>query len=357
MKKYDAIVIGAGPSGSLFSFLLAKAGLQVLMIDKSNFPRPKVCGDCLNPKCWNIWERAGLAGKFRMLPHSVATSFSLSVESGKPLQIPLPDDTRELRSVCRETLDDWLRQEAVSAGAECLTGIRVQSMDFDRRLSTEAGEFHSKVLIGADGRNSWVARNGGFPVARIHCHRVAWQTNLTAHLADESIHMKFFREGYFGLVRHSAQSANLCMVLDNRASITPQKITNRFFPGNEHLTWRSIYPISRLPRPPARDNILLLGDAARVVEPFTGEGIYFALRTAELAADLVIDTYRKGGWANLERQYTDAHSRIYRTLSFHNGLTRYLGKRPSLGVWAAKNLMRTPALLRFLTRSFFTSGS
>ena len=357
MNKYDAIVIGAGPSGSLFSCLLARAGLHVLMIDKSNFPRPKVCGDCINPRTWGIWERCKLAGRFQALPHAVAESLSISVENSRQVRIPMPDGARELRSVCRETLDDWLRQEAVSAGVECLTGVRVESMDFDRQIMTEAGEFSSKVLIGADGRNSWVARNGGFPNTPIHCHRVAWQTTLPAHLADESIHMKFFREGYFGLVRHSAHSANLCMVLDNRASITPQKITNRFFPGNDHLTWRSIYPISRQPRPPARGNILLLGDAARVVEPFTGEGIYFALRTAEIAAALVIDTYRKGGWAALDHQYTVEHSKIYRALSFHNGLTRYLGKRPALGVWAAQNLMRTPVALQFLARSFFGGSS
>ena len=332
MKKYDAIVVGAGPSGSLFSYLLARAGLQMLMIDKSNFPRPKVCGDRLNPKCWDIWKRAKLTEQFNKLPHSVARSFTLSLENGEQRNVAIPDNAKELRSVSREILDDWLRQEAVKAGAECLTGTNALSLDFDNRLLTEAGEFCAKVLIGADGRNSWVAQAGGFPNTPVKCHRVAWQTTLPSALADESVHMKIFREGYFGLARHSDRSANLYMVLDNRNDVTPQKIANRFFPGHEHLTWRSMYPVSRQPRPPARGNILLLGDAARIVEPFTGEGVYFALKSAEIAANLVIDTYRKGGWSTLDRQYTDEHARCYRTMSFHNNLTRFLGKRPCLAV-------------------------
>ncbi|MDD5261422.1 MAG: NAD(P)/FAD-dependent oxidoreductase [Methylacidiphilales bacterium] len=354
MKKYDAIVVGAGPAGSLFSYLTAKAGLHTLLIDKAVFPRSKVCGDCLNPRCWNIWERQGLADSFRTLPHSVIKSFSLSFENNPPSRFPLPDGIGELRAVTREVLDEWLRQQAIEAGAECLTGIRGQSIDYSQRLMTDAGEFQGKVLIGADGRTSWVARMGGFPSMAFKCRRIAWQTTLPGDATDESIHMKFFREGYFGLVRYSPQYANLCMTLSGRRTgATPQKIMNRLFPGHEHLTWHSTYPISRQPRVPARDNILLLGDAARVVEPFTGEGIYLALRTAEIAAQLVIDTYRKGGWSTLDRHYIQEHARLYQGMSFHNNLTRFLGKHPRTGMLTAKSLTQVPTVFRALASSFF----
>jgi len=351
--RYDIIVVGAGPAGSLFSCLTARAGYQVLLLDKAFFPRRKVCGDCLNPRCWSIWKAAGLESKFRDLPHHRVAGFKISSEHRPSLEIPLETGRRDERAIARSVLDEWLRQEAMAAGATCLPSVNLRSFENHRDLVTSEGTFQADLFIGADGRNSWMARASGLATGKRKCSRIAWQATLPADRADDSVHMKFFREGYFGLVRFSSTEANLCMLLDSNSYDTPQMILDRFFDDLPPLGWKSTFPVSRSPNLAGRRNVLLLGDAARLVEPFTGEGIYLALHGAWDAAQLVIPylAERQTGEGLGDLWRVEHRALFSRQLSFHNGLSKWLALKPHRGMFAVDLMHRFPSLLPQLVRS------
>lgn len=349
---HDVVILGAGPAGSMAALIAARAGFAVAVIDKSTFPRPKICGDCINPRTWDIWNRLGLEESFSRLPHNRLTQLRLSRDFQTPLEFPIAKKAGEQRAVSREVLDHWLKAEAEAAGAVFHCGTVPLSLDEGTLLQTSAGAFRGKVMIGADGRNSWLARVGGLSRTGPRCRRVAWQTSLPGAVAGDAVHMSFFPEGYFGLARNGTGQANLCMVLKEGSETTAQKVVERYFPGCGPLSWRSTTPIARAQARPASGNILLVGDAARVVEPFTGEGIYLALRTGELAGTLAAEALQTDSLDSLPDRYSQSHARIYRQLSWQNRLTRWLGAHPRVGRWAVPWLHRYPEATKSLCRPF-----
>lgn len=345
--RYDIVVVGSGLAGSLYSYLTARAGFRVLMLDKTFFPRQKVCGDCLNPKCWSIWKAAGLEKKFRKLPHHRVQGFKISSEFRDPLEVRLQKTRRDEWAVSRWVLDDWLREQAIEAGAESLTSVSLRSFENREELVTSEGTFYAKLFIGADGRNSWMARAAGLATGRRTCSRIAWQTTLPAELTDDTVHMKFFKEGYFGLVRYSETEANLCMLLDGNSYDTPQMIIDRFYEDLPPLGWKSTFPVSRTPNRAGGKNVLLLGDAARLMEPFTGEGMYMALLTAWEAAHLTIRHLAENESAeDLGPIWKHQHKELYgENVTFHNNFSRWLAVKPSRGMFTVDFLHRFPGLL------------
>ncbi|MEM6822462.1 MAG: NAD(P)/FAD-dependent oxidoreductase [Verrucomicrobiota bacterium] len=351
--RYDIVVIGAGPAGSLYSYLTAKAGLNVLLIDRAEFPRRKVCGDCLNPRCWDIWQAAGLKESFSNLEHHSVRGFKISRENEDPLEVRLKRTEKDERAIARTILDEWLRKESIAAGAACLTGITLRSFENRSEIITNQGTFKGSLFIGADGRNSWLARAAGLSRKQKACSRIAWQASLPAELSDDCVHMKFFSEGYFGLVRYSESYSNLCMLLDMNSYNTPQMIADRFFDQLPPLTWKSTFPVSRASYTAGNGNVLLVGDAARLMEPFTGEGIYMALSTAFEAAQLTIKHFKSEQPIELlGLRWKAAHRELYkRRITFHNGLSRWLALKPSRGMLIVDIIKRYPALLPYLTQS------
>jgi len=348
--RYDMIVVGAGPAGSLFSYLTARAGFKVLLLDKSFFPRPKVCGNTLNAKCWSIWKAAGLEESFKKLPHHKIQGFKVSSQHEKPIGIEYAASQRDERAVSREILDEWLRQQAVDAGAECLTSTTIRSYENRTELVTSEGTFSGTLIIGADGRNSWVARAAGLDKGRRTCSRMGWQTKLPAEIADNDLHIKFFEEGYFGMVRSSPAEANLCLMLDSNSFNTPQMIADQFFDDLHPLGWKSTFPISRSNHIAGDRNVLLLGDAARMVEPFTGEGIYMALHSAWDAANLSIRHLAEERPAfHLGSIWRKRHKNLFkRQIFFQNHFSRWLAVKPRRAATAVQLIRHYPFLLNYI---------
>ncbi|MDR0532371.1 MAG: NAD(P)/FAD-dependent oxidoreductase [Verrucomicrobiales bacterium] len=343
MKKYDVIVIGSGPAGNLFASLTAAARLSVLVIEKDSAAKPYSQRLCLSPDCLHLWERQKLFAEFTALPHTRLKNISFSFGSNPPIDFPPSPDGKEIYSIDKEVLNGWLRERAIAAGAEYLPGIRCQEVDFARRLNTDAGEFHSKVLVGADGRNSWVARMANFPLRKIRHPKTAWLSSSQLPGSD-SAHFKFFKEGYFGFMPTSGSHTDLFMMLKKDCTHAPQKFMNDFFPGNDHLSWHSLPPAITYAATPAKNNILLIGDAAKTVEPLTGHGIYLALKSAEIAANLVIETQLKGGWNYLDDRYIYQHNELYGYLSQRNRIANFFIKYPRCGTLAVKYAARYPRI-------------
>jgi flavin-dependent dehydrogenase len=330
--------------------MLARAGRRVALLDRSAFPRAKVCGNCLNPAVWEIWERLGLTESFAALPNCELAGFDLYAEGRLLHRETFRLPRRGPRAVARHVLDDWLRREAEKAGAEFFPETTVTAVDLAGSVETSRGTFSGELVFGADGRNSVVARLCGLMPPPRRCHRVAWQTSIAApDELDDHVQMHVYEEGYFGCCRFNRNEAVVSMVLDSRRSQDPAEFARRHFPGLPPRDWLRMNPISRAPARTGTGRVWLVGDAARVVEPFTGEGIYFALSTALLAAEAAEEGLRRGDFAAALNNYAQAHRRLYRRRSWVNTLARWALVTPTRTVKLWRRLRPSPELISFLS--------
>jgi geranylgeranyl reductase family protein len=350
MPSYDVVIVGAAPAGSLAAIVLARAGHRVALLDRASFPRKKVCGNCINPGAWDIWRKLGLTNAFAALPHQEIAGFDIHVEGRQLYQHEFTERHRGPRAVARDVLDDWLRREAEAAGTEFFPETAVSGIDpASGTVQTSRGEFTGKLIFGADGRNSLVARQSGLMPPPRRCHRVAWQTSIPAPAnLDDHTHMHIFEEGYFGYCRTSPTHAVISMVLDSRRTQDPLLLVRRFLPHLGEQEWLRMNPITRAPARTGRDRVWLLGDAARVVEPFTGEGIVFALTTGMLAAEAAVGGLARNDLSTALAGYAQSHRRLYRRRAWVNTMLRWLLTTPSYPVRVLRKFDIPPGIVPFL---------
>ncbi len=181
------------------------------------------------------------------------------------------------------------------------------------------------------------------------CHRVAWQAAIAAPAdLDDRVHMHLFEEGYFGYCRFGPTEAVVSMVLDSRRSQDPLAPLRRWLPHVGERDWLRMNPISRAPARLGKERVWLIGDAARVVEPFTGEGITFALETGLLAAESAETALARNDFASAFAAYSAQHRRLYRGRAWVNTLVRWGLVAPSRTVRLWRAASRFPGLVSFL---------
>src|SRR6202040_1013923 len=123
---------------------------------------------------------------------------------------------------------------------------------------------------------------------------------------------QFLPEGYSGQAPVDKTQLNLCLVGTPPTISTLRKWAERQFDLPANQSWRTITPLTRSPIPSVHENLFFIGDAARVVEPFTGEGIYYALRSGELAANAIVKILRGNDRQSTVREFVRAHRALYR---------------------------------------------
>ena len=340
---WDVAIVGGGPGGASCASFCATAGLRTVVLERAVFPREKVCGDCVNPACWPVLERLGVADELRAAPHAKLTSIDFIDINERTISAPFPAGEKAEISIRRSVLDQILLRRAESLGAVVREGETVLSLARDKvwRIQTHHGEEKTGFLVAADGRNSTVARLCNL-MPRKHPDRIALQTHIPLPPDfGRRIVLQLLPEGYSGQAPVGEGLLNLCLVSrpNDRAAIK-RWAENTFAIPPDH-GWRTIAPLARVALPPSRPGLFLVGDAARVVEPFTGEGIYYALRSGELAAKAICNRD--------ESAYATAHRRLYAGRLWVNQLARFAVEHPGLTSRLLEFLPNEQPLLRFLT--------
>src|SRR5215475_432073 len=132
MQTFDVAIVGGGPAGSSCAAFCAMAGLETLVLERATFPREKVCGDCLNPSCWPVLERLGVAQRVWGLPHSKLTSVDFIAIDGRKVSVSLPTENECELSIKRSLLDDLLLKRARELGAQVREDTTVTALVHDQ---------------------------------------------------------------------------------------------------------------------------------------------------------------------------------------------------------------------------------
>jgi len=346
---YDVAIVGAGPAGGACAITAARRGCRVALIERGRFPREKVCGDCLNPSAIPTLENLGiyrsiLGGK---LPANQPTAVEFISSSGKAARVELPTGPGGEWVIARSELDHALMEQAREAGVEILDETVVTAVTPGWTVETTRGSIHANHLVAADGRNSTIARiRGLLPTGR--SKRVGLRTVLPFALhGPDAIRLNIYSAGYGGTAIRADGTTNACIVAP------PGKLDQLKAEASERLgaspdaRWESIAPLERKRIPSYQGGILYIGDAARVVEPLTGEGISYGLRSGELAGRVLANP--ETAIPEIARQFAKDVDALYRRSIRLNRFIRFLVERPLLADGMIQLFSSLPPLARLMT--------
>jgi geranylgeranyl reductase family protein len=352
MKHFDVAIIGAGPAGSSAAIQLATKGYSVALLDKEQFPREKLCGDFLNPVNWPLLRELKVERAVLARPHEKVSIFRFTSFSGEEAEIPLPagrDGAVVGLGLRRFDLDHVLLERANSLGVTVLDGWKPKELERQPdgwMLKADKSLLGARVLIGADGRNSWVAHHLGLAdPAAMQGRSVGFQFRLKcANRSTGKIEIHLFPGGYAGVVGLAGDTVTLGLAIEKHRLLDgrpEQSLLESILPQNPWLKeilrsgsvseMRSTYPVYFPPRRTYGDGVLLVGDAARVNEPVTGEGIYFALKSGVFAAKTVDEGFQMSDFSAARlRSYERNCRSAFRARRAINALIRWLIYRPAL---------------------------
>ena len=334
MTQPDVLIVGAGPAGSVAARVLARAGVRVRLVDRARFPRDKLCGDTLNPGTLSILDRLGMAGPVRQRALAI-TGMDVTGPRGTTVSADYPHGLRGA-ALTRRDLDLMFVEAATSAGARFDSGIIVRAplitTDSARVIGVRVAasgddhDVHARVVIAADGRHSRIAF--GMGLAKYAPMPKRWA--FGAYFVDVdgmSTHgeMHIRADGYIGIAPLPGGVTNVCVVRDLKNMFRAQRVNadhviasavmddpmlrDRFVRARQVSDVASLGPLAVDAVTAGYPGLLLAGDAAGFIDPMTGDGLRFALRGGELAAEAALRELSSGSpacgslWAARAREF------------------------------------------------------
>ena len=305
VKAYDALVVGMGPGGATAAYQLSRAGLSVLGLDKATHPRYKVCGGGLSARIDRI-----LDDDYKLVVEHTVYGVQFSYRGAYPFLIDSSSPIAYM--VMRDRFDHFLVEKARGVGAEVHEGepaMSYRQLPDGIEVTTDRGRYLAKALIGADGANSLVAQQL-FPGRRSR-RMPTLESEIVIGPAPHYpgtgcvlIDIGATPKGYAWIF--PKQERLSIGVAELRGSLaSPKKIFDQFVRDEKGLApWQVPQPVGH-PLPlfsgqsgaeDYRESVglvngraLLVGDAGHLVDPFFGEGIYYAVRSGQLAAESILD--------------------------------------------------------------------
>lgn len=364
MDMHDVVIIGAGPGGSSAAWHLAKNGLKVLLLDKFEFPRDKTCGDGLTPRAIYILKEMGVLEQLSQPIHSVP-EVALVAPNGQSMDFSLTNDcttNNQIMVIPRLTLDASILRNAEAAGAQFCGGTQVtnvvhknEGLCVNVEEKGQSYQVEARAVIIATGANTKLLTTMGLLAkqpttalaTRAYFDNIQDLPNiLQLHLFSKP------QPGYGWIFPMSATKANVgagvfpmpswtrvATVKGSRASFdaflkTP--IVRQLLEGAEIVGPIKGYPIRTDfgQHPTYADGILLVGEAAGLVNPLTGDGIDYALESGKIAANQLTAAFEKGDFSSQFLQEYDRtlRQKYHRLFAFCNRL-RYLHLNPAMLNW------------------------
>jgi menaquinone-9 beta-reductase len=375
--RWDVAIVGAGPAGSVAAAILAERGKRVLLIEKSSWPREKVCGGCLSAVAVQSLESAGLASVLRgagpierAVWHTGGQSVSMSTYGGA--------------AILRSDLDAALVSQAVQRGCTFLPATAAKLLPADCCAShrviqlTSANQIQriqASVVLACDGiagtsvdAESWaawkIAKSARIGVSATHDDSRSPDGSESQHSESRrfaiplgEIHMHIASGGYVGAVRLPSHQIHLAAALDTarcRAAGGPALLMEEILrscgqsdlPDLQRLRLRGAGSLTRRRLHLGGHRVLVVGDACGYVEPFTGEGMGWAVQSA-LAVSSILP--QGEDWPHdLPVRWAELHHHLIRRKQRWCAALRPLVHQPALAAGAIAAGRAIPAIGNFL---------
>ncbi len=318
---WDLLVVGSGPAGSAAAVnaLRLDPSARVGLIDRAEFPRDKTCGDGVGPEAVAVLERLRI---LHVLDgHPALHGVRVRAPSGQEARGRAP---RAGHVIARKVFDARLHEAAVAHGAEPIRA-RVRGVTADGRVETSAGELRARTVVAADGANSICRRALGLGSQPDRHTGLAMRGYGRAPEGADELFIGFVAEGWpayvwafpdgrgrvnvgYGPFNRRRAGSRQALVDGLRAHLDPQTIVAGSL--DESSLRAHALPLSTHRPTPAHGRVLLVGDAASLVHPLTGEGIYYALLSGAMAGGAAV-------------RFTDEPARAYRR-ALRDRLARHL---------------------------------
>jgi geranylgeranyl reductase family protein len=300
-SKTDVLIVGGGPAGSTLAYSLARLGIDVLILEKAKFPRGKTCGGAVNVRA------------VRLLPFDlepVVEGVIKGISFTRNLEEPISRRYAEplMVTVRREYFDDFLVQQAKQAGARFFDETQFLSLQPKEdvvEVETSSGTILAKFVIGADGAQSAVAKKLDLMQKTAHMLAIHSEvpTSVLPWHEPDTIHIDW--GSLRGTYAYLFPKKNSLSMGAGGIGVPAAKI-KKYQRAFLVTRWQKeqdppfstagfLLPLRQKRRPIQKGRCLLLGDAAGLIDPLTGEGIYYAIRGAQLAAPALADALKSGG--------------------------------------------------------------
>lgn len=318
----QVLVVGGGPAGASTAWHLARAGLDVTLVDRAHFPRAKPCAEYVSPEGARILSAMGALAILEREHSASLTGMQVHAPSGDVIhgEFVAAHGFRGFRDrgigVRREVLDTLLVSRARAGGVRVVEGAKLEGLlraangrvvgaTLRHAESGGAADVRATLVVGADGLRSTVSHRLGLARASRWPRRVALVAHYRGVAGMGTLgEMHVTREGYIGLAAVGDGLTNVALVVPQRSALamkgnaegfltawiaSHRSLAPRFRDAVRETPVRATGPFASRAKRPWAPGALLVGDAADFYDPFTGEGIYAGLRGGEIAAPFVTD--------------------------------------------------------------------
>ncbi len=304
-EYWDVIVIGAGPAGCAAAIRSGNEGMRVLLVDAKAFPRRKACGGCLNQVSVNLLQQI-IGANHRLWKSAIPLNMFQLTHRKRQFQFAMPGGV----AIDRSAMDQSLVEVAQAAGVVFVSQTTAKLLSLEgasRVVNFERGPNRKKLRAGAVVVACGLGSRATFTPTSVDTDIFKQQPQANSRVGIEAvfedfpkdfvantIHMVVAQEGYVGLTQIAGNKLHVAAAVnfDSLQRQGPEQLVQSILRmagapelfTHEQATWRGTPPLTATPKRLAAERVFLVGDAAGYVEPFTGEGIRWALETGTAVA-------------------------------------------------------------------------